>query len=196
MLVKDIMSSEPVTVRSSTPVREALRLLDAHQVTSVPVVDAQHRVLGVLSEADLLRDAMLRDPWHDESPLDRSVQGGAQRVREVMTPHPLTVHPDTELAEALDVLTTSVIKSMPVVDHENRVVGMLSRSDVLHLLATSDAALEREIGGVLDQAGLRDWSVEVVDGIAELTGPEHAREAHMARTLAGTVRGVVDVRRD
>lgn len=140
MSVYEIMTPRPVTVRSHTTVRSALELLATHQVSALPVVDAHGRVHGVVSEADLIRDLV---------PLDAdAVPAGClpdrpRYVEDVMTNHPVTVSPDDDIAAAVELITSTAIKSVPVVDAERHVIGILSRADVVRALASAgDPAID------------------------------------------------------
>jgi CBS domain-containing protein len=93
-------------------------------------------------------------------------------------------------------MTSTAVKSLPVVDRSRRVLGMLSRSDVVRLLAGSDADLRRDIDTALHHLGLGDWYVEVDDGAVDLTGPAGAAAStqELARRTAAVVPGVTSVR--
>ena len=190
MLVLEVMSRHPVTVREGTPVKVALRLLADHRITVMPVVTTSGVVRGVVSEADLIREVLPPDPRAHEIP---QAHGGARAsvVEEVMSAHAVTVHPDTDLAEAVELLTSTTAKSLPVVDRHGRLQGVLSRSDVVRLLARSDDEIERQVDELLRSTGLAGWLVEVTDGSVSLLGPE--ADATVARLLAETVPGVLEV---
>lgn len=189
MLVREVMTHEPVTVRPFTPVKQALRLLAEHRVTVLPVVSGE-RVVGVVSEADLVRDLLAPDPRaHEIPPTD--VPDRPRVVDDVMSTHVLTTHPGSDLAEAVELLTSSSAKCLPVVDHHDRLRGVLSRSDVVRLLARDDERIEAEVDELLRTSGLPGWLVEVHDGEVVLEGP--AGGAEVARLLAGTVPGVLEV---
>lgn len=197
MLVHDVMTKDPVTVQSDTSVKEALVLLARHGVTSMPVVSSARQIRGVVSEADLIRESVARDSRLQETPLD---QGGdpmlPRTVDEVFTPHAVVVRPDDDLATAVELMTSTSVKSLPVVDRKQRVIGIVSRSDVVRLLARADTTIEGEVDELLRSLGYPNWLVEVHDGVVEVTGPVDASETALARTVAGTVAGVVDVRVD
>jgi len=193
MLVKDVMSQEPVTVTADTRVKAALTLLAQNAVTVLPVLNRSGRLCGVVSEADLIRDRVASDPRAHEIPLEEEWHDHPSTVREVMTPHAITVRPDTELAVAVDLLTCTTVKSVPVVDHQDHVVGMLSRSDVVRMLSRSDADLEQAVDALLASVGLVDWVAEVTEGTVALSGPEGSSQHALARLVASTVPGVVDV---
>lgn len=191
MLVRDVMSRDPATVREDTTVKQALTILADRRVTSLPVVAPAGAVVGVVSEADLIRDLLPRDPGAHpdaaEEPDDRPVL-----VLDVMTPHPVTLHPDTDLVEAVDVLTSTTIKSAPVVDGDGTLLGMLSRADVVRFVARQDTRIEAEVDDLLRSSGLDGWLVEVREGAVELSGPP-GPGAGIARMLAETVAGAVRV---
>lgn len=193
MLVKEVMSSQPVTVQAGTTVQEALLLLAEHKVTSLPVVSREGRIRGVVSEADLIRGRVAADPRAHELPVE-DVPDRAMCVDDVMTPYAVTVHPETDLAEAVDLITSTTVKSVPVVDAHGRVLGMLSRSDVVRVLAHTDRALEARVDAELTAVGLADWLVEAHDGAVVLTGPESSSDRTLARLIASRVPGVVEVR--
>jgi hypothetical protein len=91
-------------------------------------------------------------------------------------------------------MTSTGVKSVPVVAANGRVLGVVSRSDVVHMLARADHDLERDVDAALASVGLRDWMVEVNDGTVELVAPARAVDDRgLARVVAGTVPGVVHV---
>jgi CBS domain-containing protein len=147
----------------------------------------------VVSEADLIRDLVSEDPRTHEIPQPDHWHDRPKTVGDVMSNHAVTVRPETDLAQAVDLITSTAIKSVPVVDHGGRLVGMLSRSDVVRVLARSDEDLERAVGTLLTSVGLSDWVADVTDGVVALTGPEGSPESTLAHLVASTVPGVVEV---
>lgn len=192
MLVGQVMTPDPVTVRAGTAVKAALRLLDENDISSMPVVDGTGRICGVVSEADLIRELVSPDQRLHELPVD-DPSPPHRFVDEVMTAHAITVTPDTDLSEAVDLVTSTGVKCLPVVDERHRVVGVVSRRDVVRVLAREDEALEQEVDALLVAAGRRDWLVDVRDGVAEISGPGTEPERSLAKALARTVPGVVAV---
>lgn len=192
MLVKEVMTAPAVTVTPETSVRDALRLLDSHSITSLPVVDGTGTVLGVVSEADLVREAVLHDPRARMRPVAVAEAPPASTVAEVMTNHPVTVAEDADLADAVELLTSTAVKSVPVVAH-GMLVGVLSRRDVVHLLARADDRIEAEVSELFRSDGF-DWLADVHDGAVTVSGPTNDAERRLATALAGTVPGVVAVR--
>jgi hypothetical protein len=114
-------------------------------------------------------------------------------VSEVMNRHPVAVRGDADLSEAVELMTSTAIKSLPVVDGRGCVVGMLSRRDVVHLLARDDERIERQVDELYRAAGV-DWLVRVEDGTVTVEGPDDRSSRAIATSLAATVAGVTDVR--
>lgn len=196
MFVQDVMTPDPVTVRTDSSVKEALTLLARYDVTSLPVVDADGKIRGVVSEADLIRESVARDTRtheiiHQEPEVIRPAT-----VEEVFTPHAVTVGTRDDLAEAVDVMTSTMVKSLPVVDNDDRVVGIVSRSDVVRMLARADDVIQSELDEMLRSLGHSDWLVEVHDGVVDVTGPTADNDREIARLAARTVPGVVEVHVD
>jgi CBS domain-containing protein len=194
MLVREVMSNEAITVTLGTTVKSALAVLASAHITSVPVVNASGKLRGIVSEADLIHDAVSADARLREIPHENVLIDRPQYVDDVMTTHVLTVGPDSDLAEAVDLMTSTGVKCVPVVTGSGKVLGVVSRSDVVHMLARADHDLERDVDAALGSVGLRDWLVEVRDGNVELVAPLRAVDDRgLARVVAGTVPGVVHV---
>jgi len=136
MIVAEAMSRPVFSVSTETRVDDALRLLDAQSITMLPVL-ADGVLVGVVSEADLLAQALppeQPDRRHDPDRYDAEPPAPV-RVSSVMRHFPVTVHPGTDLSEAGRLLSEVEVKSVPVVDEHGIVVGILSRRDVIHVLA-------------------------------------------------------------
>lgn len=191
MLVRDVMTTAVVTARPEQRVKQAIQLLHEHQVTALPVVDDAGHLVGVLSEADVLRGALLPDRRTRELPVHTDGRTSPLLVEDVMTTQPISVAADADLAAAAAVLVDTQVKSLPVVDGD-RVVGVVSRRDVIAVLARSDALIETELGELLRAAEI-ELAVEVVDGVARLDGATEVHAREIARVLAGTVPGVVGI---
>jgi CBS domain-containing protein len=192
MLVRDVMTTRVVTVRADARVKQAIQLLDDHQITAMPVVDVEGRLVGVVSEADVLRDALMPDRRAHEIPSHAEGRTKLLLVGDVMTRLPMSVTVDADLAAAASVLVDTAIKCLPVVDDDGRVVGVVSRRDVIAVLAKRDPLIEAEVDELLRSAEV-DCEVEVLDGVVRLDGPAEPHQREIARVLAGTVPGVVGV---
>jgi CBS domain-containing protein len=194
MLVREVMTPHPVTVHPGTETKTALRLLDEHAVTSMAVVDGDSRIVGVVGEADLVREALPHDPRaHMIPPAEDPRPARSHTVGEVMNRHPVAVHGDTDLSDAVELMTSTAVKSLPVVDGRRRVPGMVSRRDVVHLLARDDQRIEQQVDELYREAGV-DWLVRVDDGAVTVQGPDDRSSRAIAISLASTVAGVTDVR--
>lgn len=192
MLVFEVMTRDPITVQPGTPVKRALAMLAERGITSMPVVSGSGVVCGVVSEADLIRELLAKDPRAHEVPIHEA-PARPVTVDQVMSAHPVTVHGDDDLVEAVDLLTSTMVKSVPVVDRKGRLQGMLSRSDIVRLLARADEDIERQVDELLRSTGIEGWLVGVQDGTVHLLGPERTSDALVARLLAETVPGVLSV---
>jgi CBS domain-containing protein len=135
MFVREVMSSPAVTVRSGEEVAEAARILDRLSLTSLPVVEEDGRLVGVIGERDVI--ARLTTSQEIRSSTHRRMD--VVRVRDVMTRRVLTVAADDDLAEVIGLMTGTTLMSVPVLLH-GRLVGVLSRRDVVRALARGDLA--------------------------------------------------------
>jgi CBS domain-containing protein len=192
MLVADVMTREPVTVARDRSVKDALALLARYAVTALPVVERDGRVVGVVSEADLIREQVPADPRAHLLP-SSPTPPPARLVAEVYTPHAITVRRHDDLAAAVELMTSTGVKSLPVVDEEGVVVGIVARSDVVRMLARADEAIAAELDDTFRSLGRRDWLVTVADGVVEVAGPASAADRSLAEVVARTIGGVVEV---
>lgn len=191
MLVREVMTAPAITVRDQATVKEATVLLDRYEIAAMPVVDASGELVGVVSEADVIREMVIPDPRVHEIPVRLTRSPFLARVCDVMSTHALTVPSHAELALAAELMTSNVVKSLPVVDR-GRVVGVVSRRDIIRLLARNDSRIEAEIDELFRQAE-RDWLVKVEDGVAIVEGPFGEDERSLAETLVSTVPGIVGI---
>jgi CBS domain-containing protein len=181
MMIRDVMTSPAITISADTAIREVVALLDEQKITILPVVGPAGDLIGVVSEADLLMAAMTHEP-----------EGAARLAGEVMTRLVTSLPAEADLDEVVELMATTMLKSLPVLDR-GRVVGVISRSDVIHLLANRDRRLRAEVVDLLYSESA-DWFVEVADGVVTVTGPADEHERRLAVVLAGSVTGVQGVR--
>jgi len=191
MLVREVMSSPAVTVAPRTSVKEGLRILDRHRVTALPVVAPDGHLLGIVSEADLLNDVVRHDDRTQLIPHEHTHEP-ARMVEDVMSTLSMTVSPEDDLSDAVELMTGTAVKSLPVVER-GRVVGVVSRSDIVHLLARSDDQICTEIDELLRSAEL-DYVVDVRDGHVVLEGSQDPHRRRVAEVIAGSAQGVLTVR--
>jgi CBS domain-containing protein len=127
MKARDVMSSPVITLRPDVPVHLAAALLVSHGFTAAPVVDDQQGLVGIATEADLVREAIVPDGWTVED-------GQEPTVAQVMTPAPVTAVPDDDLADVVATMLDRDFRSVPVTD-AGALVGIVSRRDVLRCVA-------------------------------------------------------------
>ncbi|MGW1410604.1 CBS domain-containing protein [Streptomyces sp. NPDC002403] len=184
--VDDVMTHAVVTVDRGTPFKDIVKAMRQWRINALPVVSDEERVVGVVSEADLLLEAQ----GQDES---RDVTAG-----QLMTVPAVTVPHNTGMAGAARLMARGHLKRLPVVDDDGRLVGVVSRGDLLkvHLRTDEDIAQElRElITTQLIPAGSATVQVGVADGVVRLSGavPDPSLADVLVR-VARTVPGVVDV---
>ncbi|MEV6020195.1 MULTISPECIES: CBS domain-containing protein [unclassified Streptomyces] len=201
--VEELMSRNVVRARPDTPFKELVRLLEENDVTAVPVVDELGRPAGVVSEADLLRksadqvDPSGRVPVPHLEAWERAKAEGA-RAEELMSAPAVCARPEWTVVEAARLMETQNVKRLPVVDEADRLVGIVSRGDLLRIFLRRDEAIREEITGDLLRrtVGLdpRAVTAEVRDGRVTLSGTvEHRTLIPVIEQLCRGVDGVVSV---
>lgn len=145
--VHDVMSREVHAVRPDLPLAEAVALLLDKAYRALPVVDEAGRVIGILTDGDLLTRAELLATSAQRELTQAEVSGELDRIRrsgrtvgQVMTPDPVTVRPETTISEAVNLMVAREVKRLPVVDADNKLLGMVSRVNVLRALAEPPVA--------------------------------------------------------
>ena len=189
MLVREIMTSPAYSVHEGATLGEALRMMASVRVTGLPVVDGEGCVVGILSEADLLQEGLEPDPrahMRLVAPPSRPLQA---TVAQVMTAHPYTVREDSDVAELGPTFARTGWKSVPVV-RGDRLVGVVSRSDLIRAMARPDLEIAAEISTAFGEIGLKAWQAEVSGGVVHITGAASDRERAAATSIAQSVRGV------
>ncbi len=176
-----VMTTDVVTAAYGTPLRDVIRALGEHRVGGLPVTDEEDRVIGVVSASDLTRsrphaagpDGTTR-PWWTRLP--RRVPGlrRARTAGVVMTAPAVTVRARATVTEASWLMTGHGVERLPVVDDEERLVGIVTRSDLLQAVLRTDGDIERAVRR--DVLGTTLWltpralAVTVEDGVVTLTG--------------------------
>jgi CBS domain-containing protein len=146
--VADVMSHDPIVVQPDTPLSEAIQILAKNRISGLPVVDPSGKLVGVISETDLmwqetgatppayimLLDSViyLENPARYERELHKAL---GQTVGEAMTKDPVTVKPNKPLREAAQLMHERSIHRLPVLDDEGRVTGILTRGDIIRFMA-------------------------------------------------------------
>jgi CBS domain-containing protein len=204
-LVKDLMTSQVVTVGPATPFKEIVARLAEHRVSAMPVLDDAGLVLGVVSEADLLLKEEFPDPdqdiplfWTRRRRLERD-KAAASTARDLMSVALVSISPDATVAEAARLMHKANVKRLPVLGEGGRLVGIISRSDLLKLFNRPDQAIRREI---IDDVIVGEFTMDparffihVDDGVVMLQGRVERRSLvpSLVRAVHG-VEGVVRVK--
>jgi CBS domain-containing protein len=195
MRAKDIMSSPVHTVAQTASVESAAELITANAVTALPVVDTSGRLVGMVSESDLLWHRVPSDPTaHMRRLPDTDPANRPATVVEVMSPYPLITRPDVDVAEIAGVMLDNDVRSIPVLD-DGVVVGIISRRDILRAMVRGDDVLTAEVQHRLDEyANGHRWTAAVEGGVAHVTGEfDDDTEQGIVTVLARTVPGVAAV---
>ncbi|MCZ4606578.1 CBS domain-containing protein [Streptomyces sp. Lzd4kr] len=182
--VGEVMTAEVVHARRETSFKDVARLLDKHRISGLPVVDHDDKVLGVISETDLIR-RQAAPPQPDTGrrfrigPLRRAARAAAARARattaeQLMSTPAITVHPEQRVAEAARTMERHRIERLPVVDEEDRLIGIATRRDLLRVFLRTDDEIRQN---VIDEVLTRSMSlpshtvmVSVTDGMVTLEG--------------------------
>ncbi len=205
--VSDVMTTSVVTVDRITPYQEIDRLLTQHKISGMPVLKMGREVVGVVSEADLLA---AEDETSRRARMARSI-GRRRPLRKrpranlaagtLMTAPAITIGPDATIPAAARLMNTHHIRRLPVVDADGKLVGIVSRRDLLSVFLRPDADITHDVRQVLDEipvADPEDVIVAVNHGVVTLTGTVPADSHHhdllpLALHTIWDIDGVVDV---
>jgi CBS domain-containing protein len=148
MKARDVMTTDVITVRPETPVSEVARVMNERDISGVPVVDAVGEVVGVITELDLvLRNTRLHMPTfiqildaqiYLETPgqyRERMRHMLGTQAQDIMSSPAITIGPDAELEAVAELMVEERVNPVPVVDDAGRLVGIISRSDIVRLMA-------------------------------------------------------------
>ena len=200
-MVKDVMTTEVVAVRQETTFKELALALRRYRVSALPVIDDAGRVLGVVSEADLLAKEALADPGPVAELVHRKDVRKAEGLTagELMTRPPVTATPDDPIGQAARMMHFMRVKRLPVVNSGGQLVGIVSRADVLAVFDRTDEEVRKDVvDGILLHEYLvdpRQFLVTVESGVVTMEGtPETAAFGHALIRKVRHVPGVVAVR--
>jgi CBS domain-containing protein len=199
--VKDVMTTEVVAVRRDTSFKEMAATLRRYRVSALPVVDAAERVIGVVSEGDLLAKEALADPGVMAEVLHHKDVRKAEGLTagELMTQPAVTAGPDDPIEQIARMMHFMRVKRLPVVDSAGQLVGIVSRSDVLAVFDRPDEDIRQDIEDTMLLHEFlidpRTYRVTVESGVVTMEGtPETAALGHALVRKARHVPGVVAVR--
>lgn len=201
-IVRDVMTRDVAVVGRDAAFKDIVRTLQDRQVSALPVVDGGGRVLGVVSEADLLHKEEFRDSDPDQYTqlrrLSDLAKAGSVTAGELMTRPALTVTADATLAQAARTMARARVKRLPVVDADGRLEGVVSRVDLLKVFLRGDEEIaeevRREVVAYLFPEPGPAVRVDVLDGVVRLGGQIRDKSlVPVAARLVRAVEGVVDV---
>ncbi|MBQ0999695.1 CBS domain-containing protein [Streptomyces sp. RK62] len=204
--VGSVMTTDVVRAEYGTPFKEVARLLARHHISGLPVVDDDEMVLGVLSETDLLARHAAEPGTGKRFGLDRLTRAGRRRAAkaeartagQLMTEPPITVHADETIVEAARTMAQHRVERLPVLDEENRLVGIVTRRDLLQVFLRPDEDIRAEVVDEVLARALwlppRAVTVTVVEGVVTVAGHlERRSETEIAVSMARQIDGVVAV---
>jgi CBS domain-containing protein len=195
MHVQEIMTSPVVTIAPDTGVKQAAALLVEHGFTALPVVEAG-TLVGIVTEADLVPLESAPDPRSHITPLPAGGQRLPSTVAEVMTRNVVTLPPDADAAQAAQLMLAHGLRSLPV-SADGHLVGIVTRRDLLRVLARGDEDIRRDLDALLArELPGNSIGLAVANGAVTLTfaGALEPHERRIAELLASTVPGVLSVR--
>jgi CBS domain-containing protein len=215
MRARDVMVTPVVTVKPSSSVREAAKIFLERRISAVPVVDEEGKLVGIISEGDLLHRSESgterRHSWwleafiSDETLAAEYAKAHARKVADVMTHHVITAAPDTPLHEIATLLEKNSIKRVPIVQ-DGKLVGILSRANLVQAVASSRKALEIPVSDaairdqLLKQLKEHKWAhtsmlnVTVSGGVVDLWGIAQSDAERKAICVAAeSIPGVIAV---
>ena len=146
--VKDFMTKKVISVKENDNIKKLFKLMDKHAILGIPVVDEKNRVIGIVTESDLIQHFTTLKP-----PLSINILGSllyledigefnenlkdhcAENVKDIMTKEVTTIKADASLLQAIELMTKKSINRLPIVDKNNKLIGIITRTDIVHQLA-------------------------------------------------------------
>ena len=215
MKARDVMVSPVITVRPSASVKEVAKIFLERQISAVPVVDDQGKIVGIVSEGDLLHRSeagtQRQRPWwllaltRDDALAADYVKAHARKVSDVMATEVITAGPDTPLHEIASTLEKYAIKRVPIVK-DGQLVGIVSRANLIQAVASDRKKLEISLSDttirdkLLAHLKSQRWAhtgllnATVSDGVVDLWGISSSdTERKAIRVAAESMPGVVAV---
>ena len=217
MQARDVMVSPVITAGKSATVREVAKILLEKRISAVPVVDNVGKLVGIVTESDLMRraEAGTEHPYSwwvhflagDATIAADYVKSHAAKVEDVMTSDVVTATPETPLHEIASLFEEHRIKRVPIVSEDGNLVGIVSRANLIQVVASARPKLEMSLPDttirqkLLSELKKQSWahnthnlSVTVTDGVVDLWGDAQSNEERKAiRVAAENIPGVVAV---
>jgi CBS domain-containing protein len=206
MRVLDVMTTEVVTVTPDDGLKAAARIMIEKGISGLPVVDADGRLAGIITEADFVKQEAGRSQQRYRRLLDalfgeREARPMGETVADAMTRHPVVVDKEARIAEAAREMADRGIKRLPVVDDDGRLLGIISRADIMKAFARPDEVIEDQVReDIIHRVLMIDREavgVALDDGHVSLSGKVPTRsDARLLEELVRRVEGVVGVEAD
>ncbi|GAQ60411.1 CBS domain-containing protein [Streptomyces scabiei] len=208
--VGSVMTTDVVRAEYDTPFKEVARLLAGHRISGLPVIDDDEKVIGVISETDLMaRQAETPDPYGPprhrfpfavltRAARRQAVKAEARTAGRLMTEPPITVHADDTIVEAARTMARHRVERLPVVDEEDRLVGIVTRRELLQVFLRPDEEIRSIVTRDVLEGALwlppHSIDVTVAQGVVTLSGQtERKSETEIAVSMTRQVDGVVGV---
>jgi CBS domain-containing protein len=216
MKAADIMTTDVVTVAENATAKDAAALMLRHRVSALPVVDASGKLVGIVSEGDLMRRAEIGTEWEwswwlelltsNRTLAEDYIKTHGRKVSQLMTRDIVTAAPDTPINDIALLLERHGIKRVPIVE-KGKIVGIVARANLVQALASlkvetpekqagKDKQIREEVRDRLKGAPWRPWllNITVRDGVVELWGVANSAEEKTAAGVAAeNAPGVVKV---
>jgi len=194
-MISSVMTpaEQVISVRPETLFKEIAGLLEGHRISAVPVLDDDLRVIGIVSEADLLAREDVLEELKARAVGEKAV---ADTAAELMTSPAVTISAGDDVVLATRIMQARKVKRLPVTDPQGRLVGIVSRRDVLRVFLRSDGDLHADVAHLLELVGVTpgDLRIQVRAGVVHLSGElPYQRLAEVIGTLTRQIDGVVDV---
>ncbi len=216
MKARDVMVSPVITIRQDETIRDVARLLVEKRISAVPVVDSAGKLVGIVTEADLMRrtesGTERRPPWWlalftgDRAIAADYVKSHAIKIKDLMTRDVKTAAPDTPLHEIAELFEKNHIKRVPIVSQGGDLVGIVSRANIIQAVAGARPKLEISLPDatirerLLDELRQQPWAhvhrlnVTVTNGVVDLWGfVESEKERQAIKVAADATAGVTAV---
>jgi len=203
MRLRELMTSDVITIGPEAPLKEAARRMIEAGVSGLPVTQADGSLVGIVTEADFVATEADRRRKRPAGLLrflfkEAEIPSQERLVGDVMSTDLITLGPEADHAEAARLMQTEGVKRVPVVDEAGRIVGLVSRSDILRVFARSDAEVLEEIEGYVIERVLwidpKRVDVQCIDGNVTLRGRLETRsDAELLAELTSRVDGVMSV---
>lgn len=199
-----VMTARPVVATETTGFKEIAGLLAEYRISALPVVDEVGRLVGVVSEADLLLKEAIAAGDDDRHLLESGrkrrerAKAGALVARDLMTSPAVAIRPSAQITEAARLMHDKNVKRLPVVDEDARVVGIVTRGDLLRVFLRPDSQIREDIVEGLIVRTLwmdpNEIEVQVTNGVVELSGEvDRKSDIRVLCNMVGGLDGVVGV---